>query len=238
LRSLAQLPYVVGADWFQYYDEPPHGRSLDGEDYNFGLVDIHDRPYSAVTAAFAALDLVSIKRAAANRGLDTTAVVLPAPADPFADFRASHALKHWDRHRGFVAPDSAHPRGDLYACWSPSALYLAAYILDIVEPDYYRAREMPDEDRAAWTIRVSDGEPITVRVGSGKPAASSESSLRLESLGGTYHDVRTITAIALPAKQLGKSKLAPGDKIKLDSSYTTHGQAYRMNWSAELVLAE
>ena len=34
LRSLVRLPYVVGADWFQYYDEPPHGRKLDGEDYN------------------------------------------------------------------------------------------------------------------------------------------------------------------------------------------------------------
>ena len=32
LAALARLPYVVGADWFQYYDEPPHGRQLDGED--------------------------------------------------------------------------------------------------------------------------------------------------------------------------------------------------------------
>ena len=40
--ALARIPYVVGADWFQYYDEPTHGR-IDGEDYDFGLVDIHDR---------------------------------------------------------------------------------------------------------------------------------------------------------------------------------------------------
>lgn len=37
------LPAVVGMDWFQYFDEPTHGRD-DGENFNFGLVDIHDQP--------------------------------------------------------------------------------------------------------------------------------------------------------------------------------------------------
>ena len=32
--------------WFQYYDHPKGGRP-DGEDYDFGLVDIDDRPYRA-----------------------------------------------------------------------------------------------------------------------------------------------------------------------------------------------
>src|SRR5262249_1438743 len=44
ITALARTPYVVGADWFQYYDEPTFGRD-DGENFNFGLVDIHDRPY-------------------------------------------------------------------------------------------------------------------------------------------------------------------------------------------------
>jgi hypothetical protein len=42
---LARVPYIVGADWFQWCDEPPQGRSGDGEDVNFGIVDIHDKPY-------------------------------------------------------------------------------------------------------------------------------------------------------------------------------------------------
>lgn len=45
---LARLPYVIGADWFQWMDEPPSGRSSDGEDVNFGIVDIDDRPYEAL----------------------------------------------------------------------------------------------------------------------------------------------------------------------------------------------
>jgi hypothetical protein len=238
LQSLARLPYVVGADWFQYYDEPPQGRSLDGEDYNFGLVDIHDRPYADVTAAFGALDLPAIKRTAAVRSADAAAVVPPAPAEPLGDFRSMHALKSWDRVRGFIAPISPHPRGDLYACWSPTALYLATYVIDIVEPDYYRTGEVPDEDRATWTICINDGEPISVRIGSGKPPAASDPSFRVESLGGTYHDVRSITAIELPVAKLNRSALQPGDNITLDSSYTTHGQAYRIDWRVELVLEE
>jgi hypothetical protein len=42
---LARVPYIIGADWFQWCDEPPTGRNSDGEDVEFGMVDIHDRPY-------------------------------------------------------------------------------------------------------------------------------------------------------------------------------------------------
>ncbi|MGC4032976.1 MAG: hypothetical protein QM754_14815 [Tepidisphaeraceae bacterium] len=48
---LARLPYVVGADWFQWSDEPPSGRSSDGEDVNFGIVDVDDKPYEQLVAA-------------------------------------------------------------------------------------------------------------------------------------------------------------------------------------------
>ena len=36
LEALLQIPCVIGADWFQYYDEPAHGRH-DGENFNFGV---------------------------------------------------------------------------------------------------------------------------------------------------------------------------------------------------------
>ena len=49
--NLARLPYVVGADWFQWSDEPPSGRTFDGEDVNFGVVDIDDRPYDLLVRA-------------------------------------------------------------------------------------------------------------------------------------------------------------------------------------------
>jgi hypothetical protein len=48
---LARVPYIIGADWFQWMDEPPSGRSSDGEDVNFGVVDIDDRPYEMLVSS-------------------------------------------------------------------------------------------------------------------------------------------------------------------------------------------
>lgn len=47
------LPGVIGAHWFQWADQPPTGRS-DGENYNIGLVDVTDRPYSDLIQALKA----------------------------------------------------------------------------------------------------------------------------------------------------------------------------------------
>lgn len=44
-------PYAIGAHWFQYYDQPADGRSFDGENSNYGIVDIEDRPYEELTDA-------------------------------------------------------------------------------------------------------------------------------------------------------------------------------------------
>jgi hypothetical protein len=48
---LARLPYVIGADWFQWMDEPPSGRLRDGEDANFGVVDVRDGAYELLVEA-------------------------------------------------------------------------------------------------------------------------------------------------------------------------------------------
>lgn len=48
---LARVPWVIGADWFQWADEPPSGRHFDGEDVNFGIVDIDDREYDHMVRA-------------------------------------------------------------------------------------------------------------------------------------------------------------------------------------------
>ncbi len=49
-KRLAKLPFVIGCDWFQLNDEPPTGRG-DGEDVDFGVVDIFDRPYELLIAS-------------------------------------------------------------------------------------------------------------------------------------------------------------------------------------------
>ena len=53
-RSYATLaisqPFVLGYDFFMYHDQPPMGR-FDGEDSNYGLVDIHDNFYATLLGA-------------------------------------------------------------------------------------------------------------------------------------------------------------------------------------------
>jgi hypothetical protein len=44
-------PYALGAHWFQYHDQPGDGRSFDGENSNYGIVDIADRPYEELVEA-------------------------------------------------------------------------------------------------------------------------------------------------------------------------------------------
>ena len=142
LEAVARLPYVVGVEWFQYYDEARHGRP-DGENFNFGLVDTDDRPYEALTGAIASFDAMAAHAAPAAARPDATGGIPPAPADPFANLAPMLALRHWDRERGFVPAASPLPMADLYACWGPAALYLGVYCLDIVEAAYYRDGRVP-----------------------------------------------------------------------------------------------
>ena len=44
-------PELVGDDWFQYVDEPANGRTGDGENYDFGMIDVDGTPYPTMVAA-------------------------------------------------------------------------------------------------------------------------------------------------------------------------------------------
>lgn len=57
-HRLLELPYVVGLHWFEWADESPEGR-FDGENCDYGLVDIHDREYVLLTGAEAKLNLIA-----------------------------------------------------------------------------------------------------------------------------------------------------------------------------------
>jgi hypothetical protein len=50
VTSALENPAVVGAHWFQFYDEPTTGRS-DGENYQIGFLDQCDTPYAETLSA-------------------------------------------------------------------------------------------------------------------------------------------------------------------------------------------
>jgi hypothetical protein len=57
---LLSLPASVGYHWFEWVDEPKEGR-FDGEDSNYGLVDIHDQPYEGFVNAVKATNEAAIE---------------------------------------------------------------------------------------------------------------------------------------------------------------------------------
>ncbi|NCC51564.1 MAG: hypothetical protein EOM20_10145 [Spartobacteria bacterium] len=81
-REALEQPFIIGYDWFQYFDQPPHGR-FDGEDSNYGLVDIHNEVYAGLTEA-----ITEINRQAEDIHATST---LPFPEfdpDVLVDYRA------------------------------------------------------------------------------------------------------------------------------------------------------
>ncbi len=236
LRTLAQTPYVVGADWFQYYDEPTHGRG-DGENYNFGLVDIHDQPYAPLTTAARRLDVLAIKSRPHPARPDASLGVPPAPRDPLGQFTIRLALKDWDRERGFVKPISEFPIADLYVCWDKQAVYLGLYAQDIVEENYYRDKIVPEVDRAGWLISTGEtNQPIHTRLGPGAPPVYDDPTVRIVNLSGVYMNTRNIAAVELPAKLFGRENFKAGDTIEFDSTFFTHCRADRVEWKGRFTL--
>jgi hypothetical protein len=52
-------PWLVGDGWFEYFDEPQGGRTGDGENSDFGLVDVEDQPYTDLTGMMSVMHSVT-----------------------------------------------------------------------------------------------------------------------------------------------------------------------------------
>lgn len=238
LEALLRTPYVVGADWFQYYDEPTHGR-FDGENYDFGLVDIHDQPYQPLTAAAQALNVMEIKSDRHGALSDASMGVPPAPQEPLGHFTIRMALSDWDHQRGFVKPISKFPVADLYVCWNRRAIFLGLYAQDFAEAVYKGNALAPEADRAEWILSIGkSNQPIHIRLGPGGPPICDEPTLRLANDSGDYMNTRNIAAIELRAKLFGKTEFKPGDRIRFDSTYFTQARADRVEWKGKFTLSQ
>lgn len=68
VTELESLPAAVGYQWFEWCDEPKQGR-FDGENSNYGLVNIEDQPYSQFVNKVTAANrqAISVHRELTNR---------------------------------------------------------------------------------------------------------------------------------------------------------------------------
>lgn len=132
--NYARLRDVLGLHWFQYYDDPNGGRA-DGEDYDFGLVDVKAAPYEELVTALTG----------ANRALPqihaTAPPTMASAARPFlvpkAAIDPSHAsLVDWPKPAALLPPLKPSPGevafGEAYLSWSDQGLALGT-----IGQDYY-----------------------------------------------------------------------------------------------------
>jgi hypothetical protein len=251
---LIARPEVIGLHWFQFADEP-HGGRDDGEDYNFGLVDIDDRPYAELVDALAAVAGNLEKEHGGARGDD---VVGGAPmALPYAEINiGDDSLAEWPKPDSLVklraAPGEAR-FGDLHLAWSEHGLFLAIIAMDYYDPSLLAfAGEFPRNEAFRVGLGVDAGggpARIELRVVPGAVARSQRDEMKLSfsieicrasaspcetvpgaaaSYFGTALDQPRVIAEALiPWASLGLDRPRAGRPLRLEAAITAF---FRSRW--------
>lgn len=172
MENFASFPNVAGVHWFQFSDEPTGGRS-DGEDFNMGLVDIHDKPYELLTEAFTAVNarVPAIHAASAwagRPGGGLAPVILRAGQGRSV---TDGSLLDWKdkaatRLTGFSAPKPFMPFGDVHLAWGPEGLYffnIGQNYVDLALLDYEGRFPLSETYQIRVTADAGAG-PVTVGV--------------------------------------------------------------------------
>jgi len=222
LRQLARQPYIVGAHWFQFWDEPPKGRD-DGEDWNMGLVDIYGKPYPMMVDVLKRTDVEHIHAAGPPRA---TPGIPPAPAEPMKG-----NLLSWDRDRAVVQSDSPDRWADLYVTYSGDDVFIGLFDMEYIDENLHADKRVPEVDRPLLELHVG-GWKGSVRFGAGKAATASKGIAEVAERPGLRH----ILTLRLPASVIGQRSLKRGVKIKLKATLKSRGRGYRMSWDKDLSL--
>jgi hypothetical protein len=161
--NFARIRGIVGAHWFQYYDHPKGGRA-DGEDYDFGLVDIDDRPYQELTAALATAnrEAPAIHAAATTRRGPSRAAPFEVPHEAVSVH--DHSLSDWPKPASLLPPLVPSPGavvfGEVYLSWSDRGLALATIgqdYFDIDLPAYDGALPLGEAYRVEFGVDAGGG---------------------------------------------------------------------------------
>jgi hypothetical protein len=231
LTMLASLPYVVGAHWFQFTDEPTKGRD-DGEDYNFGLIDIHNRPYDQLTSAFTRMhtDIPAIHAALSHRGAKTQAIVRIPPA--CSDARAG--LGNWDTQQARIGGTVGEiPFADLLASWDKDCLYLAISCNRFVDSELYAAQDLPKRsEQLEWKISLGNKLPATrIYFGVGEEVPDAEPAVNCRSWS---NGTRYVALVAIPVGRLGRDTFKVGDQLELHAMLADRREGSKMTWNSHL----
>ena len=251
----AKIPHLIGLHWFQYYDHPLGGRT-DGEDYNFGLVDLYDRPYEAVTEAFSRVNprLAALHQEAGQELLPTPP---GAPLEiPEADIDPrDRSLGEWPKARAFVpgltalSPDVVF--GDVYLTWNRSGVYLALIAMDYYDPELLAFGDtfpLGEAFHLDWGIDAGAGPQhlalyIIPPKEFPKDGTSHTRAYLCRMAEGTCepvpaavasyfgHDPRILAEVALPWQALGIDGPPATGQLRMELAATSYHRARWMSWS-------
>jgi hypothetical protein len=254
---LARIPQLIGLHWFQYYDHPPGGRP-DGEDYNFGLVDINDQPYEELTAA---LRQVNPQLAGLHQTVGPVALT-NAPTNsleiPAADVNPhDHTLDDWPKEQalvpGLMAPAPEIVFGDIYLAWSQAGVYLATISMDYYDPRllaYGDIFPLEEAFRLDWGIDAGSGPqrfalyiiPPKVYPPSSGPAGTRAHLCRLgperctevPAAVASYFGAdspRIVAEVFLPWSALKSNGPPAEQQLRMELAATAYHRARWMSWS-------
>lgn len=221
-KAFLAEPSLVGAHWFQYYDEPQKGRG-DGENYNFGLVDINNHRYDGLLAGGAGLDIRDLHRAAAPFRAQSASLP-PTPSE-------AYDLTMWKRDEAFLPAAKAPAFGDLYGSWIKDGLTLAVF---------WSEERFAEEAFKDGKVPTSSQSTFEIEIGQSK----TKWSVRLDDKAGTTllgpdwkfvytPGTASILYVNIPASAFGKEALAAGDVLNLHGRLVSRTRAYETTWSLQ-----
>jgi hypothetical protein len=254
-QRFARVPEIVGLHWFQYYDHPYGGRE-DGEDYNFGLVDINDHPYERLIEAFSRINprLADLHQ----QGPETAVRNWASPWQiPYAAIDAQdRSLEEWPKEQALIAPLTAPkpeiPFGDFYVAWSSDGLQLAMIAMDYYDSDllaYDDEFPLQEAFRIDWGVDAGGGArrftlyivPPRVFPESGAPmmrpwlcVADRVSCQPVPGAVTTYFgsdQPRITIEVALPWRALGLTEAPAQRSLRLELAATAWHRSRWMSWS-------
>lgn len=134
-RNFASFPAILGLHWFQWHDHPLGGRD-DGEDYNFGLVDYLDRPYTRLIEALsdANREIASVHARSSHVAARGEANTIPKAAIVVGDKSLVDWPKPQSLRLGVEAGPDEIPFGEFHVAWHESGLSLALIAMDYYDP--------------------------------------------------------------------------------------------------------
>jgi hypothetical protein len=228
VRRLGALPYILGAHWFQYTDEPEHGRG-DGENFNMGMLDTKGVPYEEITSVAKSIKIPEILNTPPTSRRQSGLV----PSVEF-DPMATPSVKAWPRDKSLVLPTSGDAFADMYVVQDKDAVYVSLYAMDYADQSLYQGGGIPESERQHWTLKVGS-KVIDIRFGGDKGKGK---PLPLKLIGSGIQSVEKPDLKHTIILRVPKSVLRSNSgQLAIESQLSSHSAAEVMRWKANLCLS-